>query len=362
MIKSLADFRRSATLWDDLWERSSCAIPVARSGLISQWVEQFASDSRLVIPVVESGERFLAALPLVKTFKAGIVSTGSNPSNAWTLCGQLLIDTGENADAIMDTLVSAFRQLPFSILWLDYIRFNDPEWILFKKSLNSLNIPSHWLQRYSTAIVPLTAPSQQGEPSSRWNKKQVADIRRRLKKYYPPGEYRFEAFRSPDEIQRLLPECFTLENKGWKGNSGSILRRGMDSFYLQQAVLLAGTGNLTVYTLRLRGELIAFQYCYVAKGHVFVQKLSYDPDVREYAPGQVLQLFINEELCNDDSMHSFDFVGELMPYQKIWNPDETPNGQIVLPLSTVVGKSFFFLYDTLMPVVRKLRYRKPSHE
>ncbi len=354
LIGSIFELREKKILWDDLWQRSSIASPLAQAELIAQWVDQFAPKNRFHALVVESQGRFLAALPLVETRKSKIISTGMNPSNAWSMCGQLLVDSQEDAKSIVDTLISGFRKLPFSILWLDFIRFDAPEWLLFRESLENRNIPSQWLPRYPTAVLQMSGSFE--DAISTWNKKKVHEIRRRFKKYYPPDKFQFIQLRSEADVASHLHTCFELEHKGWKGaDGGSILNRKMDAFMTKQAITLSKNGELTLFVLMFENKIIAYKYCFFAKNTVFTQKSSYDPNFREFAPGQVIQLLVNEELCRNDHITKFDFVGELMPNQRVWNPTECMNGQVVLPLNKLPGRLFFFLYDMIMPKIRKFK-------
>ena len=356
LISSISELREVASSWDDLWNRSSVAIPLARAEMVAQWVERFQADGRFYAIVVEKDGRYLAALPLVETKKAKFISAGANPSNAWSMCGQLLIDMNENSEEIMEELIAAFRLLPFHILWLDYVRFDDAEWKLFREVLAKKGIMSHWKSRYSTGILVLDRPFD--ELSLRWKKKEICNIRRRIKKFFDPERTVFRFSDQTECVERLLPECFELENRGWKGQQGSIILKNMEQFYLNQARYLCENGMLRIYSLHLDEKLVAFQYALFSKSSLFSQKISYDPACRQMAPSQSLRYMEIEQLSLEGRVTKMDFVGEMKDFHLCWNPQESINGQIVLPLSSFVGKSFFFLYDTIMPWVRKRREKR----
>jgi len=355
ILNSIADLCEKSEYWDDLWSRSSVVTPLARANFIVQWVEKFAPKGKFCAIVVQSNNRFLAALPIVETKKAKIISSGMNPSNAWAMSGQFLVDFRENTECIINLLVSGIRNLPFSILWFDYIRFDEPEWILFKRGLDAQNIPSHWLVRYPSAVVKLDKTS--GNFLSQFDIKGISKIERKYRRYYSNNNIQFAYTCSRDEVLTLLSSCFELENLGWKGGAkgGSILKRGMDLFVKDQALALCENKELFLFMLKNDDKLIAFLYGILSKKTLFMLKASYNPAFCNYAPGQVLMYLIFSNFCQKNDVLIVDFVGEAMTYQKLWNPIYPLNAQCVLPLSTCSGHFFYLLYIFFMPLKRKLK-------
>jgi len=351
MIRSVAELRENVDHWDDLWSRSTISMPLAQAEMIAQWSEQFASHFRFFALVAEVDGVFVGAIPVVGTRKAKFIAAGMNPSNGWSQAGQLLMDSNHDMTQIADVLISGLQQLPFHVLWFDEIRFEQPEWIAFRQALMERKIPSQWLKRHSTGILPLDKPFD--ELSAGWKKKEIHKIQRRIKKHLEPEKTVFTFTDQPEEVLRLLPECFALENKGWKGERGSILQRNMSDFFLRQATFLSQRKQLRLYTLCREEKLIAFQYALVGKSTLFSQKIAYDPDFSTMSPSQSLRYMQIEQLCHEKAIGRIDLLGKIQPFQQCWNPQETATGQIVVPLSNLIGKSFFFLYDTIMPWWRR---------
>jgi len=97
-------------------------------------------------------------------------------------------------------------------------------------------------------------------------------------------------------LQPVLTECFTLETLGWKGKGGVPMCSRPDTlqFYSDLATTWAAAGRLALYTLRLNGMLIAFEYCLRHNGRLDLLKLSYHPDFARYSPGNVLRFLLLE--------------------------------------------------------------------
>lgn len=354
ILNSASEILANSVPWGDLWARSPVATPLARAEFIAQWVEYFAPKGRFCAIVVKSEGRFVAALPIVETVKAKFISTGMNPSNAWSMCGEFLIDLEDDSEAVMNVFISGLRQLPFSILWLDYLRMNEPQWILFREALNKNRIPSHWQPRYSVGVV-----SVQGDfntLSGTWKKSQIQRIRKKISKFYEPQSYQFKLFENTEDLQEMLPKCIHLEHLGWKGrHGGSIVKRNMEYFFNIQSQILAKYGAMRLFTLWIDDNLIAYKYCFFSKNCFFSLKTSYHPDYAKFSPGQVLQYLIFQSISSGESSFKFDFVGELNDNQKIWNTDEAICGQVVIPISSIFGKIFFIIYDSIMPILRKYK-------
>ena len=361
IIDSIRKLRDRAADWDDLWMRSSVENPLAHAEPIALWMDRFAPDAPFQSLAVQEGGRLVAALPLLGQRKAKIVSAGINPSNGWSHCGQLLVDwtNPEKSKEYLDALVCGFKKLPFSILWLDEIRFENPEWVLFRETLQTRRIASQWLPRYHSAVFPLGGSFD--ELKLTWKKKAANRLFSLLKRYEARG-YSFEVLESPAEIRENLFACFELENLGWKGNQekgGSIIKRNVSQYFCSLLDFLASKGMLKLVLLYCEDRLIAFRFSLMGKSTGYSIKTSYDPAYRDLAPGQVILCLLNRHICeNVPNIRHFDLYGEIGDHQRIWNSQERITGQIVLSVNGIVGKTFYFLYDKVMPVVRKIHAKK----
>jgi CelD/BcsL family acetyltransferase involved in cellulose biosynthesis len=108
------------------------------------------------------------------------------------------------------------------------------------------------------------------------------------------GKLVFEEIDGGDRLSPVLEECFGLEAEGWKADHGSPILSREDTlrFYTELARRAAAAGALAVYTLRLDGRLIAFEYCLRAGARIDMLKISYAPDLARYSPGNVLRYLV----------------------------------------------------------------------
>jgi CelD/BcsL family acetyltransferase involved in cellulose biosynthesis len=99
-------------------------------------------------------------------------------------------------------------------------------------------------------------------------------------------------------LEAALHECFELETRGWKGESGMPILRDPRtlSFYSELATSLATTQRFELFTLRYERKVIAFQYCLRGGGHIELLKESYDPAHASRGPSHLLRMMVLEEL------------------------------------------------------------------
>lgn len=362
VIDSLDALRHHADAWNDLWRRSEASSPTLRAEIVELWIRRFSEEKpfhALVVEAEDDGEKhWVCVLPLYIDRKLKFLRVGMLPSNDWSACGDLLMDPAYDMHEVLAVLLDGLKKIPIDALWLDAIRCETPPWRAFCNMLERLNRKYQLLLRYHTAVVPLSGNRRDIEAA--WKKSAIKDIRRRFNKFFLSSSYRFEMIDDPGQIATLLPDCFRLENAGWKGpDGGSILDNDMGSFYLEQARLLAEQGMFRLCVLFYEEKLIAFKYCSYAKNTVRSQKTSFDPSLRDLAPGQMIQWLICDRLIDDPRIDHFDFVGIAGKHQLVWNPELQAVAQCVVPVS-FTGKLFFVAYDTIMPFVRRFREKRKS--
>jgi CelD/BcsL family acetyltransferase involved in cellulose biosynthesis len=105
------------------------------------------------------------------------------------------------------------------------------------------------------------------------------------------GALAFEVVERPGDLDRVLEECFHLETLGWKGRRGTPIKSSPAAlrFYTELAHAAAAQSRLALYTLRVGGRLVAFEYCLRGQGRIALLKISYDPEFARHSPGHVLR-------------------------------------------------------------------------
>lgn len=357
-VTSLDQLRGAGARWDDLWQRSDVTLPNARAELIAHWIEQFAPVHEFQALAVEEGGHWVAALPLVGSRVAGVLRAGTLPVNPWAYGGGLLLDCSADRAAVLEALVRAMRDLPWHVMWLDEVPLDSPQWALFRKALARNGTPSSWHARYDVGLIELCGAWEPYWRSlSSHHRQNIGNAGRRLARR---GEVRFDLETNPsrEQVETLLYSGFEVEDRSWKGRTGSsVFRRRMFPFYLRQARQLAEWGHLALAFLRFSGRPIAFCYGMIAKGVFHYCKIGYDPDFASYSPGQLLLNDLLQRLREDPICRAVDTLGEVTDATARWKPSIYRVGQIVLPSRRLLGRMAVYGHKHLWPHVRRFRSR-----
>lgn len=339
-LRSVAELRAAAPHWDEVWHCSDVSAPTARAELIAQWLEQFARKTPFCALAVKHRGNFVAALPLVA---GGLprLGTAGLPANAWGLCGDLLLDGEADLERALHSLVVGLNHLPCSLLRLSPVAYESDRWCRLLAALPYGSIRSHITPIDEVGQVAVQASWD--EYQSGWSANHRRQLRKARRRAEMVGDLAIEIHRELQAAQ--LDELFKLvcqiEDRSWKGKAGtSILRSpGMFDWHLRQARRLAGWGQLQLAFLRHRGEAIACEYGYRAKGNYYSAKVGYDPKYSHFSPGQLLRAMLLERFHSDrlqrdegidGGIKVVDFWGPLTPATAKWCTNRYRVGRITI--------------------------------
>ncbi|MFZ5829509.1 MAG: GNAT family N-acetyltransferase [Planctomycetota bacterium] len=346
---SLDQLQEHAAAWDDLWWRSDVALPTARAELTMQWIEHFAPGARLHLLVAEHGGEWLAALPLVEERLRGVLPAASLPGNAWSPCGELLVDPSMEPERAVAALVEAARSLRRAWLWLPEVPLAATRWQQWQAACGTLEAPLVTRERFLVPRIEIGDDWQAFLAGlSRSHRQRMAKAMRRFEQ---EGPVTFEA-RSDLEVHEVEPwlqEGFEVEDRSWKGKAGSSVLGAprMFQFFLRQAEQLARFGQLEVAMLRLQERPVAFLYGYRAKGVYYAFKIGYDPQFAAHSPGQLLLYQLFERLHRDPECHAVDCMGPLSETINRWRPASYVVGRVIVASRSWLGRGALAAYCRL---------------
>jgi len=331
-LKSIAELRCVATAWDDLWARSDCELPNARAELIAQWLEQFASHSRLAILIVKDGDRMVAALSLVAERLKRVVTVGNLTGNSWSPCGELLIDRDCDVEAALARLVDGIAGLPWPLVWFNTVPLEFWRWQKLALVARQRGLETTTKVRYRIAQMEIEHDWDAYLRGRSRNHRRA--MRRAMTRAEKAGGVELKVFSPPasNEIEPLMQRGFAVEDRSWKGAEGtSVLRSpGMFEFLCRQARQLAAWRQLELVYLEHQGKVIAFQYSCNAKGMHFVNKIGYDPEYANFAPGQLIRWLLFEKFQSDPARRVVDFIGPVTEATAKWATRTYPIGRLII--------------------------------
>ncbi len=340
ILTSIDELRAEADRWNQLWRRSRVTVPTTEAEPLAVWLEAFAPQAQLRCVVVEQGGQFLAALPLIETRRWGLKCL-ELPNNAWSLCGELAIDSTADLGRVTGLMAQQLSELGASLLWFEGVPWEREDWLALIAALHEHNCPADVHPLWPVGIVDIAHDWKTYFASrSRNHRRQISRTaeRMRLAGQRTLGVYtKFEAA----EIEPLLRRGFELELRSWKSTSGTCVLNQPDifEFYCRQARALAERGHLELVFLELEGQPIAFEYGLRAKGMYFSPKVGYDEHFAEMSPGQQLRAQLYEEFQRDPNRIAIDFHGPLSEATTKWATRTYSLGRVISGVG-VLGNLF----------------------
>lgn len=332
ILHSIDELRGVSTLWDDLWRRSEVALPTLRAEQVALWAQSFALDAAFRAITIENGGRFVAALPLVGRRRAHFLQTGSLPTNLWSASGDLLLDADSDVERATDALAEALVSGPWPLYWLELVPLGMPRWQTLLAALDRRGLATSAQSHYKIGQVEIAGDWTAYESSrSRNHRQQMRKLWRRIERVGPTRLVRHQEISTKD-LAPLLRRGFEVEDRSWKGSTGtSVLRTpGAFDFYLRQAELLNATGELQLVFLEHHGQPIAFEYGWLAKQNYFSLKVGYDDEFASYRPGQLLRSKLYEEFFTTGECGLVDFLGPLSDATRSWSNREYTISRLVI--------------------------------
>ncbi len=195
-----------------------------------------------------------------------------------------------------------------------------PERAPFLDALRSLRLPgwsSPTLVRTATCpYVDLAggwSAVRERRTSASW--RQVA---RKWKALGRLGRLTFVESVDPADVQRLLPEMFTLFRQRWTGRheSGGFAGR-YRAFHERAAPMLVAAGEARISFLELDGRLAAFYYAVAADGGTASYVIGHDDVLAPFSPGLLVLTRILEAACGRGEPEFDLSLGE-EGYKKDW--------------------------------------------
>ena len=359
----VGELRAAAGAWDDLWRRAESAAPLTRAELLAQWLDEFAPMATWRCLAVEEAGQLVAALPLVGRRVTRLVELGTVPSNPWCVCGDLLVDPEADVPAVMDALVNAVNRRPWPLLWLTPIPLAAARWQAFAAALKRAEMPFATQTNYSIGEIQIVRDWPAYEAS--WTSKHRRQMRKVLRLARRDGSLELKVYDrfQGDELEQALRHGFAIENRSWKGQSGtSVLRTpGMFDLYHCQARQLAEWGQLQLAFLEHAGREIAFEYGFCAKRTYFSAKVGYDSAFAAYCPGQLLRLLLLKRFHDEAEVARFDFWGPLSQATSQWADSAYPVGRLVVSRRRLAAKLSFQAFRLLQLCGHPLR-RTPRND
>lgn len=317
---TVAELRAAAAAWNDLWERTPGAPPTARAEPLAVWLESFAvADSISLYAVMSDEGRLLAALPLVARCFHG-VPVRELPVNAWADSGRLLCDPAADGLGVLSSLFDEAMRWPAAWLGFSSTEAQSGPWPEVIDMARAQGCVVHQSNPIDIGLVDIDRDWPAYEASLSRNLRQ--QMHKMVRKAARAGDLTLRVLDrlEPDEVEPWMRSGFEIEDRSWKGATGtSVLRtEGMFEFFVRQARALCAEGMLHLTFAEISGRPIAFEYGHLARGVYYSPKVGYDPAYAQYCPGQLLRWLLFERFHTRQNVQCVDFSGPLAAATARW--------------------------------------------
>ncbi|HQU44574.1 MAG: hypothetical protein B7Z73_05140 [Planctomycetia bacterium 21-64-5] len=355
-LRSAEELRKAAPQWDALWQRSEVSAPFARAEFGAQWLTHFRPDAAFYGLVVEEDETFLAALPLVGRRSSKWTACGGMPSNAWGLCGDLLLDAAADESAVLDLLVEGLNEVPWPLLCLAPVAYEAPRWQALLAAARGRGLDS--MAVFSQRVGQVQIDGRWDDYQAQWSGNHRRHIRKAFRRAKQSGNLSLAVYTQPAaQLPTLLRRACEIEDRSWKGAAGTSILRAPTLFdwYLGQAGRMADLGHLQLTFLKQDDRSIAFEYGCRAKGAYYSTKVGYDGAYAALSPGQLLRAMLLEEFFGSGDVRLVDFWGPLTDATAKWATRDYAVGKLLIAPRRFVSRLALAGYAAARPCWRRLR-------
>jgi CelD/BcsL family acetyltransferase involved in cellulose biosynthesis len=135
-------------------------------------------------------------------------------------------------------------------------------------------------------------------------------MERRGRKLAREHDVEVSAVTEPQRPDRELDEGAALEATGWKGQAGTAMLSSPQTaaFYREVTSSFHADGELRFSTLRVDGQLAAFDVALLHGLRYYLLKTTYDESLRRLAPGLALRRAVIER-CFELELDAHEFLG-----------------------------------------------------
>ncbi len=345
--------------WDELVARSGHDEPFFRHHFLSLWLDNFAPGEELRLFVARSGERLVAALPLLEERGRmyGLrVRRLRAPANVHSCRFDLVADP-DRPEAIKALWSHLRATRSFDVLELADVPLDGAaRGLLSLAEADGLRV-AVW-ESMQTPFVPLEGgyDAVLGRLDAHFRQ----NLRRRKRKLEAKGKLELQRITGGRELERLLEEGLALERAGWKGERGTAIADDATTrgFYSELARRSAQRGELSLYFLRLDGRPVAFHFGLESGKTYYVPKVAFDEAHRECSPGQVMVDEVVRDLC-ERGFERFDFLGPNMTWKQDWSSQVRPHHWLYAFGRSARGAALYDLKSRWAPKLKEvLRWKR----
>jgi CelD/BcsL family acetyltransferase involved in cellulose biosynthesis len=326
-INSLQDLARRRLLWNSLCPGTPNATFFHTLDWLEVYWRHYGSGQKLRVLIISAADKPIGILPLVvqaERTRLGPVRILTYPLHGW---GTLYGPIGPNPTATLLAGLGHVRRMrrDWDLLDLRWVDKNGHDLGRTGRAMQLAGFRPREQAWARAAVVEMSGTWEDywKTRTKKW-RRNVCRLRRRLAeqgelthvRYRPKGE----ACGDGDPRWDFFDACVQLSRKSWQGSSatGTTLCHSSVERYLRDThAVAAKRGALDLSLLLLDGTPAAFVYNYHYRGNVYALRVGFDPKLRAFGPGTVLQQMVLEDSFRRGD-HLYDLGVGSLDYKRNW--------------------------------------------
>jgi CelD/BcsL family acetyltransferase involved in cellulose biosynthesis len=195
------------------------------------------------------------------------------------------------------------------------------------------------LERLGTVSSPYLELCDSWEEFEKSLSKKFRSILRKIERNLrTEGTVTFRELSKPDETEEFGRAVLEIERQSWKEAAGTSLTKNLkqERFHADWMQVAAAKGWFRGYLLELNGIPIAYQNGSLYNNTFYGLKTSYKDGYRRFAPGNLVQRYLVERLCQDKVAY-YDHMGICDSHKMEWTDKFYTRSTFVLYKSTLRG-------------------------
>lgn len=345
--------------WADDW-RNLCNEfvddqPFYRPEWIAAHIRAFTPQARVVLITVRGEGKLLFVLPMLQewaVFSGVPLRKLRAPVNSHSCRFDAVRHSGPQGDA---AVVAAWEYLQNLSGW-DLLEFEDvPEGSTIsaltlaaaKNGFHAVPVPN---RRNPYVSIPADPVDLKKLPINARLRGKLRHIRREIESQ---GGLKFLRVDKAD--RSVLNRFCELEASGWKGVEGSAIACNPTTrqFYDEVSQAAERFGYLCMYTLELKGELLAAHFGLSHRGRYFSPKVAYDEKLPQYASGHLIVSEILQD-CASRGISEYDITGVNDEWKGKWTAESRAKFIYYVFHQALLGSLAHALRFRVRPAVKKM--------
>ncbi len=289
-------------------------------GWYEQWWTAFGVPGELCTVVLEEYGEVRGVFPCGAGTEPASRTTVNSLTNDHSFYFDFLVQP-ESRDRVMAMFVRLLQvRKSKSIMRFDELANDGANGALFSKTLRRRGYPVHDYAEPWAPWVDLQSSWETYE--SGLHSKLRNNLKKGRRRAEREGTLAFEVVQDSPRLEELLSQAFDVEDKSWKGEEGTSMKSDarVEQFYRRVARWGIREGKFYLFTLRMNGQLIAFDFCLTGDRTMFALKTGYDQSVAaRFSPGNLMRHEVLRFLFSRREFDRYNFLGPCYPWKLEWN-------------------------------------------